>query len=317
MKRPRRAERRRRIRRVLVRALRRSFPHLGRFTPSLSSRLAEALFRTPPKQARLRREERALDDARFSRTPKGAGSVPTWNWGEGRPVLLVHGWGGHAGRLTEFVAPLVRRGFTVIAFDAPGHGDAGGRHSSLTDFVEAIRAIAWKHGPFEAMIGHSLGAAACALAARQGLEVSRVVLLAPPADPEKYSGRFARFYRMSPETHEGMKRRLESRYRIRWPDLKIAAGDCPARMLVFHDEKDTRIPFRDGVEVARAWPNAALVKTRGLGHHRILFDPRVISRAVAFVGNGVDPRRSDPVRESDSARAARRRPRRLREAFAS
>jgi len=114
MKRPRRAHRRRRIQRVLVRALRRSFPHLGRFTPSLSSRLAEALFRTPPKQARLCREERTLADARFSRTPNGDGSIPTWKWGEGRPVVLVHGWGGHGGRLTEFVAPLVRRGFSVI-----------------------------------------------------------------------------------------------------------------------------------------------------------------------------------------------------------
>jgi pimeloyl-ACP methyl ester carboxylesterase len=122
---------------------------------------------------------------------------------------------------------------------------------------------------------------------------------------------------MSPETREGMKRRLESRYRIHWPDLKIAAGDCPARVMVFHDEKDTRIPFRDGVEVARAWPNAALVRTRGLGHHRILCDPRVISRAVAFVGNGADHRASDALRGSDSTRPARRRQRRLSEAFVS
>src|SRR5512143_702454 len=49
------ARRRRRIRRVFLVALRRSFPHLGRFTPSLSARLAEEIFRTPPKHARLRR----------------------------------------------------------------------------------------------------------------------------------------------------------------------------------------------------------------------------------------------------------------------
>lgn len=292
---------------MFLRALRRSFPHLGRFTPWLSARLAELLFRSPPKQARLRREERALEGARFSRTPVAGGSIPTWKWGKGPPVLLVHGWGGHAGRLTEFVSPLVRRGLSVITFDAPGHGDAGGRYSSLVDFVDAIRAIARKHGPFEALIGHSLGAGACALAVRQGLPVSRVVLLAPPADPEKYSGRFARFYRMSRETREGMKRRLESRYRIQWPDLKIAVGNCPAQMLVFHDEKDSRIPFRDGVEVVRAWPNAALIRTHGLGHHRILYDPRVISRAAAFIAEGLD-------RGSDLLRVSRRR---LRPAFAS
>ena len=36
------------------------------------------------------------------------------------------------------------------------------------------------------------------------------------------------------------------------------------------------------VEVARAWRNAELVRTRGLGHHRILRDRRVIARAIAF-----------------------------------
>jgi pimeloyl-ACP methyl ester carboxylesterase len=256
MKRPRRVERRRRIRRVLVRALRRSFPHLGRFTPSLSSRLAEALFRTPPKQARLRREERALEDARFSRTPNGGGYIPTWNWGEGSPVVLVHGWGGHAGRLTEFVAPLVRRGFSVIAFDAPGHGDAGGRHSSLTDFVAAIRAIARKHGPFEAIIGHSLGAAACALAVRQGLAVSRVVLLSPPADPEKYSGRFARFYRMS----------------VR--DQLAGPEDCRRRL----SGSDARLSRREGhsdpvPRWSRGRPRVAKCRTREDARSRTSPDP--------------------------------------------
>jgi hypothetical protein len=48
------------VRRILLRALRRSFPHLGRFIPALSACLAEALFRTPPRHSRLRREESAL-----------------------------------------------------------------------------------------------------------------------------------------------------------------------------------------------------------------------------------------------------------------
>jgi len=283
-----RARRRRRVRRVLLGALRRSF-RIARFTPSLSSRLAEELFRTPPKHARLRREERELAAARFSRTADGGVLLPTWKWGKGPPVLLVHGWGGHSGRLTPFVRPLVEAGFSVISFDAPGHGDAPGRYSSLPDFVNAIRAIARKHGPIEAAIGHSLGGAACALAVRDGVEMSRIVLLAPPAEAEKYTGRFARFFGIPPKTHEAMKRRLERRYRIRWSDLKVAGGDCPVRMLVFHDGRDGKIPFKDGEEIVRAWPNAELVQTRGLGHHRIVRDRRVVVHAVAFVGGAPPP----------------------------
>lgn len=283
-----RALRRRRVRRVLLGALRRSFS-LARFTPSLSSRLAEELFRTPPKHARLGREERELARARFSLTPASGVMLPTWVWGEGPRVLLMHGWGGHSGRLTPFVRPLVKAGFSVVSFDAPGHGGAPGRYSSLPDFVAAIRAIAQNHGPLEAAIGHSLGAAACALAVRDGVLMSRIVLLASPAEAEKYTGRFARFFGIPPKTHEAMKRRLEMRYRIRWSDLKVSGGDCPVRVLVFHDGRDGKIPFKDGEEVVRTWPNSELVRTRGLGHHRILRDKRVIARAVAFIGD--DPER--------------------------
>jgi hypothetical protein len=119
--------------------------------------------------------------------------------------------------------------------------------------------------------------------------MSRIVLLAPPAEAEKYTGKFARFFGIPPKTHEAMKRRLERRYRIQWSDLRVAGGDCPARILVFHDGRDGKIPFKDGEEIVRAWPNAELVQTRGLGHHRILADRRVIAHAVAFVGNAPCP----------------------------
>ena len=292
------ARRRRRIRRIFLVALRRSFPHLGRFTPSLSARLAEEIFRTPPKHAPLRREECELAAARFSRVPGKGGVLPVWTWGEGPPVLLVHGWGGHAGRLTPFVRPLVEAGLSVVAFDAPGHGGAPGRYSSLPDFVEAIRTVALGQGAFEAMIGHSLGAAACALAVREGLPVSRIVLLAPPAEAEKYTGRFARFFRIPPETHAAMKLRLERRYRIRWSDLRVTGGECSVRVLVFHDPRDGKVPFRDGEEVVRTWPNAKLVATSGLGHHRILSNPKVIADAVRFVSgaSGVPAVERQPCR---------------------
>lgn len=285
--------RRRRLRRAVLRAVRGGFRHIGKFSPSLSARLAEHMFRTPPpRYPRLKREDRWLALARHSSTPFPGGPLPTWTWGKGPAVLLVHGWGGHGGRLTPFVGPLTRAGFSVVAFDAPGHGSAAGRHSALPEFVDAIRAVAEAHGPFEAAIGHSMGGAACALALRGGLEVRSVVLLAPPADPEKYSGRFARFFRMPAGARDGMKRRLERRYRIQWEQLRVSGGPgaSRARLLVFHDPSDWKVPIKDGLEIVANWPHAELVRTRGVGHHRILRDPAVIARAVAFLGGKTAPR---------------------------
>lgn len=272
---------------MLVRALRRSFRHVDRFTPRIASGIAELLFRTPPRCRRLPREERVLEEGTFSRTPFDSRSLPTWTWGRGPAVLLVHGWGGHAGRLASFVGPLVRAGYRVVAFDAPGHGSAPGRHSGLPEFVDAIRAVTRSHGPFEALVGHSLGATAGALAARDGLRVPRLVLLAPPADPEKYWGRFARYFRMPPRTRDAMTARLERRYRTSWAQLRVAGGACRAQVIVFQDRRDRTVPLADGLEIVRSWANARLVRTRGLGHHRILRDPTVIARTVSFVAGRV------------------------------
>lgn len=300
--------RKRRLRRTILRVLRGSFRQLGRFSPSLSARLAEHLFRTPPRYRRLKREERCLARARYSATPYARGRLPTWTWGRGPRVLLVHGWGGHAGRLTPFVRPLVDAGFSVVAFDAPAHGRASGRRSGMPEFIAAIRAVARARGPFEAAIGHSLGAAASALALYEGLDFRSLVLLAPPADPEKYSGRFAKFFCIPEHTRDAMKRRLMSRYRLEWEQLRVSRGPgaSRARLLVFHDPRDWKVPFKDGEEIVASWPRAELVRASGVGHHRIVRDPEVIGRAVQFLsgGSALRPAVSPPRRRRRTLRPA-------------
>ena len=54
-------------------------------------------------------------------------------------VALLHGWGGRAAQLTSFVEPLVARGFSVVALDAPGHGSSGRGRSSAPQFAQALQ----------------------------------------------------------------------------------------------------------------------------------------------------------------------------------
>ena len=46
---------------------------------------------------------------------------------------------------------------------------------------------------------------------------------------------------------------------------------------------DRDVPYAGGAALARAWPDASLRTTHGLGHRRILRDPEVISWAMDFV----------------------------------
>jgi pimeloyl-ACP methyl ester carboxylesterase len=246
------------------------------------------LFRTPPFCRPTALERRILARAEASLMPYGGGRLALWTWGRGPAVLLVHGWGGHAGRLGNFVGPLLDAGCSVIAFDAPGHGASSGLQGSLPELIDALRALDDRHGQFHGVIGHSLGASAAALAMRNGLRTPRAVFLAPPADMSWYVSRFARRLRLSRRIRERLQKRLERRYGLCWERMCVASvvGDRQAKLLVFHDAGDSSVPLSDGEAIARAWPGARLVRTHGLGHHRILRDRRVVARATAFVAQG-------------------------------
>jgi len=266
--------------------VRTTFPALGALSVTLASRWAERLFRTPPRSARTPAEKRVLDGGERFCFPFRGRRISAWRWGTGeRPVLLVHGWGGHAGRLSKFVEPLLAAGFSAVAIDAPAHGDSSGRQTGLPQIARCLLAAEEHAGPFEAAIGHSAGGAACVLAIREGLAVRRAVLLAPTTNPEEFSGRFARALRIPPAVREKMKERLDVHHGWRWPDLRLVAcvPDRPVPLLIFHDERDHCVPLRDGETIVRVWRGATIVRTRGLGHHRILRDAAVVACAVAFV----------------------------------
>jgi pimeloyl-ACP methyl ester carboxylesterase len=83
--------------------------------------------------------------------------------------------------------------------------------------------------------------------------------------------------------------RLERRYGLRMEDLDVRADASrfAAPLLVVHDVGDRIVPFDDGNTIARFAPDGRLVSTHGLGHHRVLRAPEVLSAVVPFVADGV------------------------------
>ncbi|NIP80023.1 MAG: alpha/beta fold hydrolase, partial [Gemmatimonadetes bacterium] len=106
-------------------------------------------------------------------------SLAVWHWGAGPDVLLAHGWESSAATWAALVPRLVAAGYRVTAFDMPAHGISTGRRTSVLGMAAAIRTVADTLGPLAAVIGHSAGATAAALAAGDGLKAGRCVLLAP------------------------------------------------------------------------------------------------------------------------------------------
>jgi len=200
-------------------------------------------------------------------------------------VLLAHGWGGNAAQLRGFAYPLLSAGYRVIAYDQPAHGVSGGKLTGLPDFADVFTELAWHHGGVRAVIGHSLGAAAAALAHARGLPLESVVLFSPPADIVGYSRRFARWHWIPEGIRRSMQTAIEERYGVTWDEIEAArlAPRLSARALVVHDRDDQIVPWTQGARVASLWPNARLLSTDGLGHGRILANEEVARAAADFI----------------------------------
>ncbi|MBI5786750.1 MAG: alpha/beta hydrolase [Rhodocyclales bacterium] len=256
----------------------------SRVLPGMARRQAEHWFTRPPRYAgrrthpvAARRETVVVDNRRIAVWQAGPVTAPA--------VLLSHGWGGSGVQMGSFVAPLLARGYRAVWFDQPGHGESGDGPVGLPDFVRATEALAETHGPFAAAVGHSLGAAALALALRRGVALGRVAFIAAPASMIEQAHNFARLLGITPRIREAMRRRLEHRYGVRFADIdrieELAKLSAPA--LFVHDGGDTEVPFEHALRLSGRLPGAQLLKTHGLGHYRILRDADVVRTAVGFV----------------------------------
>jgi pimeloyl-ACP methyl ester carboxylesterase len=274
---------------IQIRAARLAMRTLEHTSPTLGGVLAERLFFTPPRTTLTQPVRDLLASARAFRVCVDGGRVAAWAWGSGPAVILSHGWGGRGGRLaTAYVAALVGSGFTAVTFDAPGHGDSDGRLSSMPEFARALLAVAGEVGSPFAVIAHSMGGAATALAMSRGMRLERAVFIAPAAGPGHYVKQFAAALAVGPSAMAVMRRRSEKRIGFRWSELHVpnlvARFDVP--LLIVHDRDDPTVPWGEGAAIAAAWPGAELVTTTGLGHREVVRDAGVVTRAVEFVRHG-------------------------------
>ena len=263
---------------------------LARISPSLADRRASALFGTPPRAGLAPEPGTPGRNAERFTVTSGRHEVAAWAWGEGPVVVLVHGWRGHAAQLSGFIAPLVRSGFRVVAFDQPAHGRSTGRRTNLLEMAEALQAVVRAVGPVHAVVAHSLGATATALALHDHLPAERVVLLAPPAEAPYFAHQMAAVLGLSPERAAGMLAQIERDVGVQLESLDVRRFGSWIRQpaLIFHDLGDREVPFAHGRAIADVWPLARFVPLQGLGHRRLLGDAGVIHEAVAFLRQGAE-----------------------------
>jgi pimeloyl-ACP methyl ester carboxylesterase len=266
--------------------LRASFKLTATVAPGLAAAWAGRVFFTP-RHARVRpKEAEALAAAETFTLRVDGRRIRGWAWrGEGSPILLVHGWGGHTGQMTALASALVAAGRRVVGVDMPGHGESEGSRSSLIHFTRAIESAGALFGPFSGVVGHSFGCAAITLALSRSLVAERAVFVAPPAAFQDFWDRFCEALGVPDPVWERVIASSQERLRVNWSDT-IPASLAPRMRVplrVLHDHDDGEVGYQEGVQLVGLWPGAELVTTRGLGHNRILRDAGAVARTVEFV----------------------------------
>lgn len=272
----------------------RTLVRIASIVPPLGTAIAWRLFWALGTPVSVRASELDTHNrARVGSLDVDGDAIATYEWGDGeRTVLLVHGWRSRASRFAVLVDELVERGFTVVAFDAPGNGDSSGTRTDAVQVAGIVQSLAAQRGPLEAIVGHSFGAMPTFIARRRGVVVERLVTIAGAHDFSSVIETFARGIGLP--SVRGLRRKSEAWGRERGLDIwrtaltELDPTDTGTAILVVHDAGDREVPLEQAIQIVEAHTGAVeTLVTDGLGHHRVLSDPVVVGRIAAFVSGSV------------------------------
>lgn len=261
-------------------------------SPGLASRLAVFFYTVPGKKAKHFRQDELLVTARRSYIQSEHYQIRIYEWGTGpRRLLLLHGWQSRGTALRYFVNTFIARGFTVVAMDAPGHGESTGWRTSLVNYARAIRAVDVAQGPFESAITHSFGGRALTFALAYESypwQIERIVMLAAPSAYEEiidaYMERLKLPSKLKPAVMERMAHMLGRP--VNESEIFQIGELVHARILLIHDELDQIVPMWEAERIASRLPGVRLMKTRGFGHFYMAKTPEIWEVARKFLLDG-------------------------------
>ncbi len=212
-----------------------------------------------------------------------------WNKGGSKKVLIVHGFESSVINFDKYVNALLKKGYEVLAFDAPAHGRSSGKQVTAIIYRDFIKYIYQKYGPVHSFMAHSFGglALSMALAEIKHDENCRVVLIAPAAETNTAIDHFLHFIRLEDETVRNEFEKIATRisgHPVSWFSIGRALGKIKAKILWLHDEDDKITPLTDAYKIKKEnHPNIQFVITKGLGHRRIYRDVDVGKTIVRFL----------------------------------
>lgn len=247
------------------------------------------LFRTP--QRRNKKPAPKIFEQAEKLTFKLDGiTIHGWRWNHPaeRKVLILHGFESSATSFDRYVKPLVKKGYEVLAFDAPAHGKSSSKQITAPLYAKTIIEINQRYGPIQSFMAHSFGGLAVSLALEEIHHTSdtRLVLIAPATETTTAINTFFHFLKLDDILRPEFEKIIikAGGHPSSWYSIRRAMKLIRAKVLWLHDEDDEITPLADAYKVKEEnYPNIQFVITKGLGHRRIYRDNKVSKAIVDFL----------------------------------
>lgn len=269
----------------IPKSLKLSLVSLQAISAALASKMAIKVFFTPIAYPTPDRELHYRNNLTHSRATVNNKKITVFSSGSNPKVLLVHGWCGRASQFYEIGPWFVRSGLEYYSFTAPAHGSSTDRQSNLNEFIECIEFMDKEYGPFEAIVGHSLGGVAALNYASRNEHIKKVITIGTPASITGTINDFCKLLGANKKVKKKLIEYIKENFSQTFEEQSAAslAHLVKAKGLIIHDEDDIDANVKDAYKIADNWPGAETHITKGLGHRRILSDTSVIEKMISFL----------------------------------
>lgn len=206
--------------------------------------------------------------------------------GDGPTVLLAHGIHSHLGSMVPLAEQLLDRGYEVVLFDMPAHGEAAGNGTDPVQVRDFIRKVCSRVGDIHAVVSHSLGGLWALSALQQGVGADAFVSISTPSTSRFLVEKFVQLNQLGAEVETALCDELQQRYGAAlWTDHspRHIVGHLDVPGLVIHGAADDFVPPSHADELHQAWPGSTLEIVDGAGHFEILGLSAVGKRVVTYL----------------------------------
>ncbi|ANE49518.1 alpha/beta hydrolase [Flavisolibacter tropicus] len=275
--------------RLVIKYIRTKFSILSSISKKKAAEKAFELFCTPQHRNRKKLPD-IFEQAEKLRFHFKEFSIQGYRWNKesDKKILILHGFESSVINFDRYVRPLIKKGYCVLALDAPAHGRSSGKMINVLLYVEFINFLNERFGPIKNFLAHSLGGLAIGLAMEQWSHDKsyKLVLIAPATETSSAADSFFQFLQLDTAVRKEFDKLIEEQGNqpIGWFSVNRAADQIKAQVLWCHDKNDNMTPLVDVKPVIeKNYPNFAFYITEGLGHRRIYRDNNVAKKIIEFL----------------------------------